>query len=343
MRASDLRLLRGFSAAVLVASLGLVGCGDSNDPGGGGNNAAPNADFTSACTDLDCAFTDLSGDSDGSVTTYKWEFGDGAQAAVKNPNHSYGSTGDYTVKLTVTDNEGGTDSRSQTVSLTAHQNGAPTADFSVTCSSLDCTFTDESTDADGSVVSWEWDFGDGNQSTVQNPPVHHYGATDRSVYDAQLKVTDNAGLTSVKTAQITVSPPASLQCEDAPGTGHFASCDLVLEAQASVTVKLESRSCEAHGNKFQITQPILATLFTDGCYDPPVGQSFDLQNGDAFPAGTHLQAQVISGATNQLTAPALHVTGSYPTWTLAFDDGVGGSGEPDFNDLIITVTATPSP
>ncbi len=41
--------------------------------------------------------------------------------------------------------------------------GAPTADFAVTCSSLDCTFEDLSTDADGTVVAWAWEFGDGDE------------------------------------------------------------------------------------------------------------------------------------------------------------------------------------
>src|SRR5262249_6978789 len=160
---------------------------------------------------------------------------------------------------------------------------------------------------------------------------HHYDVTSRTVFNARLTVTDNDGLTSTKTAQITVSPPASLECEDAAGTGSFASCDLVLQAAATVTVALQARSCDAHGNMFRITAPIQETLFTDGCYAPAVGSPFELQNGAPFSAGTHLQAEVVSGATNQQTSPALHVTGAYPTWTLSFDDGVGGPGEPDFN------------
>jgi PKD repeat protein len=325
---------------MVLASVGLSGCGDSNGPSG---NKAPTADFTSECTDLDCAFTSLSGDSDGQVSKYKWEFGDGQQSANQGPSHSFAAAGDFDVKLMVTDNDGATGSVTKTVSVTSAASGAPTAAFSVNCSSLDCTFTDQSTDANGTVMSWAWDFGDGKTSAVQNPPVHHYDATTRTVYDAQLTVTDNDGLTSTKTAQITVSPPASLECEDAPGTGSFASCDLVLEANATVTVTLQSRSCDAHNNTFMITAPAVETLFTDGCYAPDVGASFDLQNGAVFTAGTHLQAQVISGATNQQTAPALHVTGAYPTWTLSFDDGVGGVGEPDFNDLVMTVTANPAP
>jgi hypothetical protein len=37
----------------------------------------------------------------------------------------------------------------------------------------------------------------------------------------------------------------------------------------------------------------------------------------------------------------LRVSGAYPTWTLSFDDGVGGAGEPDFDDLVMIVTANP--
>jgi hypothetical protein len=52
---------------------------------------------------------------------------------------------------------------------------------------------------------------------------------------------------------------------------------------------------------------------------------------------------VISGSLRLRIQPALHVEGSFPTWTLKFDDGEDATppDEPDFNDLIITVTATP--
>jgi PKD repeat protein len=336
--------VRVITAGLAMAGLALAGCGkDSSGPDPDGNNLAPTADFTSVCTGLTCAFTNLSSDDDGQVMGFAWDFGDEQQASTKNPSHAFATGGEFTVKLTVTDDHSGTGSRSKAVTVTVPPNGAPAADFTVTCSSLDCTFHDVSTDADGTVVAWAWEFGDGAGSTEQNPPAHHYDATARTIYSAKLTVTDNEGLTSLKTAEFTVSPAATLLCEDAPGTGHFASCALVLEEDASVTVKLEQRSCDAHGNTFQITAPLAQTLFTDGCYSPAVGTAFDLNDGEVFAAGTRLEAQVISGASNQLTAPALHVTGAYPTWTLAFDDGVGGVNEPDFNDLVITVTANPAP
>jgi PKD repeat protein len=317
-----------------------VGCGkDSSNPNDpGGDPVAPTADFSSACSGLSCDFTDLSTD-DGQVMHFTWEFGDGTGGTTRNPSHTFGEGGDFSVKLTVTDDQDLEGSRTKTVTVSLPATGAPTADFSVTCSSLDCTFEDLSTDADGTVVAWAWEFGDDATSAEQSPE-HSYAVTERTIFPVKLTVTDNEGNTSSKTAEITVSPAATLKCEDAPGTGQFVSCDLVLDQDSRVTVNLVDRSCQAHGNTFEMTAPVPETLFTDGCYTPNTGP-FQLNNGAVFAAGTHLKAQVISGALNQSLAPALHVSGSFPQWTLTFDDGVAGVSEPDFNDLVITVTATP--
>jgi PKD repeat protein len=331
-----IRSLYLWCAPVVLSA--ALGCGKDGPSDPGDNDAAPRADFSSACSGLSCDFSDLSSD-DGQITQYAWEFGDGNGSATRNPSHTFASGGDFSVKLTVTDDRSLSGSRTKTVSLSLPANGAPTADFSASCSSLDCTFEDLSVDGDGTVVSWAWELGDGATSAEQHP-THHYATAERTVYPVKLTVTDNDGTTSSRTREITVSPAATLQCEDAPGTGQFVSCDLVLDADATVTVHLDSRSCQAHGNTFQITAPTPETLFTDGCYQANVGP-WSVNGGAVLPKGTHLRAQVISGALNQSMAPALHVTGSYPSWTLIFDDGVGGPGEPDFNDLVINVTAHP--
>src|SRR5262249_58804774 len=86
MRANGRRLFPVFSAGVLLA--GLAACGDSGGPGG---NRAPTADFTSDCTDLSCTFTNLSGDGDGRLTAYSWQFGDGAQSTSAGPSHAFAS------------------------------------------------------------------------------------------------------------------------------------------------------------------------------------------------------------------------------------------------------------
>ncbi len=76
----------------------------------------PTASFTSNCDQLTCSF-DGSGstDSDGTIASYAWDFGDGATATGVSPQHAYAAAGTYTVKLTVTDDRGGTNMASQQV------------------------------------------------------------------------------------------------------------------------------------------------------------------------------------------------------------------------------------
>lgn len=80
-------------------------------------------------------------------------------------------------------------------------NRPPTADFVYTCNDLACSFTDQSDDADGSVVAWSWSFGDGASSSAQNPS-HTYAA--EGTYTLELTVTDNEGAEHTVFEQVTV-------------------------------------------------------------------------------------------------------------------------------------------
>jgi PKD repeat protein len=96
----------------------VTACGKDSPAGGNTGpapeqNVAPNADFSRACLYMQCGFTDASADSDGSITAWTWNFGDGETSSDRNPVHVYAQPGDYTVKLTVTDDSAATGSRSR--------------------------------------------------------------------------------------------------------------------------------------------------------------------------------------------------------------------------------------
>jgi subtilisin family serine protease len=81
-------------------------------------------------------------------------------------------------------------------------NTPPTASFTSSCSSLTCTFTDGSTDTDGTIASRSWNFGDGTTSTATSPS-HTYAAA--GTYTVTETVTDNGGASNTATRSVTVS------------------------------------------------------------------------------------------------------------------------------------------
>ncbi len=138
---------------------------------------APTAEFigtpTSGGSPLTVSFTDQ---SQGTPTSWSWEFGDGATSTLQSPQHTYVNEGDYTVKLTASKVVNGiTVSDSITkehyihvgpVSLQANF----VADQTVGLAPFTVDFTDQTT---GSPTQWTWNFGDGGFAIDQNP-THTY-------------------------------------------------------------------------------------------------------------------------------------------------------------------------
>jgi len=171
-----------------------------------GANQSPVANFTSTSTGLTASFTDTSTDSDGTIASRSWSFGDSTSSTSANPSHTYAAAGTYNVALTVTDNAGATNTVTKAVTVTAASNANPIANFSFTTSNLTASFTDSSTDSDGTIASRSWNFGDSTTSTVASPS-HAYAAA--GTYTVALTVTDNAGATNTVSKAVTVTAPPS--------------------------------------------------------------------------------------------------------------------------------------
>lgn len=196
-------------------------------------NTPPVAHFTmsprQASVGETIQFTDGSNDTNGDVISWNWTFGDGNTSAMQDPSHRYSDSGTYTVTLTVTDDDGAADTYTADMVIAGTK---PMAAFSAVPlqpkSGEPVSFTDLSTD-DGSIVTWHWDFGDGNASAAQNPS-HEYEKT--GTYTVTLTVWDDDGGKNTTTKTITVGGD-----NDTPG---FA-LPLLFLAMAATTLAIFRR------------------------------------------------------------------------------------------------------
>lgn len=174
----------------------------------GAGNQAPTADAGgpySGTSDVEVAFDgSASSDADGSIVSYDWDFGDGTTGTGETTGHTYASQGTYNVSLTVTDDSGASDSASTTVSIDS-ANQAPTANAGgpYTANAGDSLVFDGtgSSDPDGSISSYAWDFGDGTSDTGATPS-HVYDTAGS--YNVTLTVTDDGGLSHTDTTSATI-------------------------------------------------------------------------------------------------------------------------------------------
>jgi PKD repeat protein len=170
-------------------------------------NVPPTAAFTSSCTNGVCTFdASASGDSDGFIASYAWDFGDGAADTGVKPTHTYASSGSRTVTLTVTDDTGAAVAVSHPVSVQL-ANVNPTSSFTVSCLQLTCAYDGTgSSDPDGTIASYAWSFSDG--TTDSGAKVNHT-YPHAGTYTATLLVTDDRSGTGTSSTTSTVATASS--------------------------------------------------------------------------------------------------------------------------------------
>jgi gliding motility-associated-like protein len=245
----------------------------------------PSANFSSNVQDI-CSsdIVQFSNLSEGVGISSAWDFGDGTQSSQINPSHLFNNNGQFDVILLVTDSFGCSNT---TIFSDYIKVQNPTANFvtgnlSSNCPPLISNFNDlSSTD----VVSWEWLFGDGGSSTLNNPS-HLFSAS--GIFDVALIVENSIGCrdTVLKNGLISISGP----------TGTFSISDSLICKGESVffipSVVNADNFLWDFGNGMLSTDSFPSLIYaTDGEFTPILiienssGCQFTINNSDTIKVG----------------------------------------------------------
>ncbi|MEP2058231.1 MAG: PKD domain-containing protein, partial [Maribacter litoralis] len=169
--------------------------------------AIASADVISGAAPLSVSFVGSNSTDDVGIVSYAWDFVDGGTSTEADPEYVFEAAGVFEVTLTVTDEEGLSDTTTLTITVEEgpDTNEAPMAiassDIDTGEAPLTVLFVGSASVDDDNVVSYAWDFGDGGTSTEADP---EYTFNDPGVYEVVLTVTDAEGLTGQTTLTITV-------------------------------------------------------------------------------------------------------------------------------------------
>ncbi len=263
-------------------------------------------------------------DPDGKIVSYHWKFGDGSAGAGPTPVHVYGSTGTYTVKLTVTD-DSGTISRQADDETTVIVNHKPIADagpdhIGVPGQTLRFDGS-ESFDPDGDIIKYRWNFMDGKTGSGV---IRSHVFSAPGTYNVQLTVHDDTGHKN------------AMDTNDAVVFINAAPLS-VISYQVSVNNDLLSASAGQW------------SLATDHCIAAP-GQSITFDGGESYdPEGSIAEYRwdfSSSDSESPETATGMRVSRTYQTpgiysvtLTVTDDSGAGNNWAQD--KMLIRVNHPP--
>ncbi len=295
--------------------------------------AQPGAAFTATpltgCAPLVVNFQDQS----TNAVEWRWDLGNSTVSFLQNPSATYFLPGSYTVRLIVKNAAGVADTLTKTNYVTVNQRPqiAFSSNVQMGCYPLNVQFTDNTT-AGGPITNWNWDLGDGNSSTAQNPN-HTY--TTSGSYNVSLMATNSFGCSATLTRQnyintttgvtagFTYSAPAGC---NAPQTINFTNTSTGTGTLTynwnfgdggTSTLTNPSHIYTASGS-FSVT---LIVFNSTGCTDT-------IQLANIVSLGTN-QSGFTSPATACAQAPVTFTNTSTPNPTSSFwnfGDGTTGTG-----------------
>lgn len=199
---SPLDISTGFVKLLLISTYNK-GCSSVKDTIKITFKSAPDANFiaNNECVKKAAIFTDNSTTPSGSITSWWWNFGDATTAISANANHSYLTPGTYTVSHVAYSSNGCNDTIKKPITIYF----LPDALFyqNTPCVGNTTQFVDSSKTLSGSIVTWNWNFGDSQNSSIQNPQHAFSSATN---YSVSLIVTSSFGCKDTITKVVTVIP-----------------------------------------------------------------------------------------------------------------------------------------
>ena len=266
-----------------------------------------------------------SSDPDGSITSYNWSFDDGSSDASINPSHIFNSAGTYEITLTVIDDDNASDVEVIQITVSdSVSNQLPTAAFTADPLSGIAPLTvnfdaSTSTDADGTIMSYNWNFGDGNTVTGIDPS-HIFDIA--GTYDVTLTIIDDDGASDIETIQITVSDDLSNQLPTATFSANPLSgiAPLTVDFDASASSDLDGSIISYNWN------------FGDGSNDTGINPSHPFDT-----AGTYNVSLTVTDNSGNTDTESITITVDPEPNSCVFASGNGvsnGSFEDSLNDWI---------
>ena len=304
---ADLATVPGYAnGAWLIRAEGTAGGGTLNRP----PVASINPSKTQALVDETITFDGSgSSDPDGTIAGFSWVFGDGGSSTQQTPEHAFTQPGEYNVTLTVTDNEGATGQSAVQIEVSS-DNQPPVAE--VQASKIQALVDEEitfdassSSDPDGTVESYSWQFGDGGSGTgsIQNHSYSQAGA-----YNVVVTVTDNEGATDEANVPINIlSEPSRLTV--APLTGQLGpGLSQVITVTYDATGQVAGEyfgqvSLSTNGGNLNLTVSILVDPTVDVETTEEVADGVDLEQNypNPFESETDIMFSLPSQSVVRLT------------------------------------------
>jgi PKD repeat protein len=188
-------------------------------------NVVPTSNFNiSSLIGYTVNLTSTSSDTDGTIVSYKWNWGDSSSNdTIASPTHTFTQAGTYTVSLTVVDNDGASSTiKTSTVTVPTV---LPVSSFTATVNKMSVSFDGSaSTDQFGSITSYVWTFGDGSTLTTTIPTISRTYTTV-GTFTVSMKVIDdkNAQATSSKTVTTVANSAPIASFNIASSSGYLVN------------------------------------------------------------------------------------------------------------------------